>query len=147
MCCTREHETKSVSKRLADMGLATCSPQRKGRRTGKQTRKRKPQWVTEAWAFLLRKELGLSSKDPSWLDLPAMMRMVLTTPNILKNRRPDWLGPFNFFLFPQLSELGGYPLGFDKSNFLFITPMETDRRKWRYVKGINLTSSTDKPTR
>lgn len=75
----------------------------------------------EAREFLLGKELGLASKEPPWLDLPAMMRMVLTTPNVLKNRRPEWLGPFNFFLFPVLSELGGYPSGRDKTNFLFIT--------------------------
>jgi hypothetical protein len=96
------------------------------------------QWVIEAWDFLLRKELGLPSKEPSWSDLPAMMRMVVTTPNVLKDRRPEWLGPFNFFLFPLLSELGGYPSGFDKSNFLFITPMESDRKKWRSLEGINL---------
>ena len=97
-----------------------------------------PQWVMEAWRFLLRKELGLHSTEPTWLDLPAMMRMVVTTPNVLKNQRPEWLGPFNFFLFPLLSQLGGYPSGFDKSNFLFITPHETDRRKWKSLNGINL---------
>jgi hypothetical protein len=97
-----------------------------------------PQWVIETWDFLLRKELQLLSKEPSWLDLPAMMRMVVTTPNVFKNRRPEWLGPFNFFLFPILSELGGYPSGFDKSNFLFITPFETNREKWQSLKGINL---------
>ena len=47
-------------------------------------------------------ELKLRSKEPPWLDLPAMMRMVVTTPNVLKNQRPEWLGPFNFFLFPLL---------------------------------------------
>jgi hypothetical protein len=92
----------------------------------------------EAWEFLLRKKLGMRLHEPSWLDLPAMMRMVVTTPNVLKNRRPEWLGPFNFFLFPILSELGGYPAGFDKSNFFFITPMESNRRKWRTLEGINL---------
>ncbi len=97
-----------------------------------------PQWVMEAWDFLLRKEVGLPLKEPSWLDLPAMMRMVVTTPNVLKNRRPEWLGPFNFFLFPILSELGGYPSGFDKSNFLFITPTESERKRWRSLEGINL---------
>lgn len=97
-----------------------------------------PKWVIEAWEFLLRKELGLASKEPAWLDLPAMMRMVLTTPNVLKNKRPEWLGPFNFFLLPLISDLGGYPSGFDKSNFLFITPVELDRRKWRTLVGINL---------
>jgi hypothetical protein len=45
-----------------------------------------------------------------------MMRMVMTTPNVLKDSRSEWLGPFNFFLFPLLSELlGGYSSGFDKS--------------------------------
>jgi hypothetical protein len=98
-----------------------------------------PQWVIEAWDFLLRKELRLRPKEPSWLDLPAMMRMVVTTPNVLKDQRPEWLGPFNFFLFPLLSELGGgYPSGFNKSNFLFITPNESNRNKWQSLEGINL---------
>jgi hypothetical protein len=67
-----------------------------------------------------------------------MMRMVMTSPNVLRNRRPDWLAPYNFFLFPLLSSLEGYPLGFDKTNFHFITPTESDRKKWNSLKGINL---------
>jgi hypothetical protein len=66
------------------------------------------------------------------------MRMVMTSPNVLRNRRPDWLAPYNFFLFPLLSSLEGYPLGFDKTNFHFITPTESDRKKWNTLKGINL---------
>jgi hypothetical protein len=98
-----------------------------------------PLWVIEGWEYLLRKELGLPTNEPPRLDLPAMTRMVLTTPNVLNNRRPEWLGPFNFFLFPIISEsLGGYPPGFDRSNFLFITPMEMNRKKWPNLKGINL---------
>jgi hypothetical protein len=31
-------------------------------------------------------------------------------------------------LFPLLSESGGYPSGFDKSNFLFITPWSRTER-------------------
>lgn len=100
--------------------------------------KEAPKWVKETWDFLLRKELGLSPKQPNWLHLPAMMRMAVTTPNVLKKKRPEWLGPFNFFLFPLLSELGGYPSGFNKSNFLFITPWEKDRSKWSSLEGINL---------
>src|SRR5271169_4646501 len=67
-----------------------------------------------------------------------MMRMVMTSPNVLKNRRPDWLAPYNFFLFPILSGLEGYPVGFDRANFQFITPSESDRKKWNRLKGINL---------
>src|SRR5215469_15377356 len=109
------------------------------RKKNEETDRETPLWVTGGWEYLLRKELGLQADEPPWLDLPAMMRMVLTTPNILKKKRPEWLGPFNFFLFPIISErLGGYPPGFDRSNFLFITPMETNRKKWPTLKGIDL---------
>jgi hypothetical protein len=94
--------------------------------------------VIEAWHFLLTKQLRARPKEPPWLGLPAMMRMVVTTPNVLKNRRPEWLSPFNFFLFPLISGLGGYPAGFNKSNFFFVTPMEDDRSKWSELRGINL---------
>ena len=92
----------------------------------------------EAWNFLLRRELKFSPHEPPWLNLPAMMRMVVTTPNVFNQKRPEWLGPFNFFLFPLVSVLGGYPAGYDKSNFIFITPYESDRKKWRTLVGVNL---------
>jgi len=70
-----------------------------------------PEWVVEAWDWLLRNEFGLPSKEPAWLDLPAMMRMAVTSPNVMRYHRPEWLAPFNFFFYPLLSELGGYPAG------------------------------------
>jgi hypothetical protein len=97
-----------------------------------------PEWVVEAWDWLLRKELGFRSKEPSWLELPAMMQMAMTSPNVMRTSRPEWLAPFNFFFFPLLSDLGGYPAGFDRSNFKFITPPESNRRKWKTLKGVNL---------
>ena len=117
------------------LGYLFAPKERKKKEEDEET----PQWVLEAWEFLLRRVLKLPSKDPNWLDLPAMMRMVVTTPNVFKQRRPEWLGPFNFFLFPMLSEtFGGYPKGFDKSNFIFITPYESDRKKWSALLGVNL---------
>jgi len=97
-----------------------------------------PVWIVEAWDWLLRKELGFRSKEPSWLELPAMMQMAMTSPNVMRTSRPEWLAPFNFFLFPLLSDLGGYPAGFDRSNFKFIVPPESNRRKWKTLKGVNL---------
>jgi hypothetical protein len=67
-----------------------------------------------------------------------MMRMAMTSPNVMKTDRPEWLAPFNFFLFPLLSDLGGYPRGFDRSTFRFITPPETNRKRWKNLEGINL---------
>ena len=114
-----------------------CAP--KERQSEEDDDQETPMWVMEAWHFLLSKELKLRAEEPPWLDLPAMMRMVVTTPNVFKHKRPEWLGPFNFFLFPLLSEeFGGYPAGFDKSNFVFITPYESNRKKWKSLKGVNL---------
>lgn len=97
-----------------------------------------PMWIVEAWEWLIRRELGLKGKDPSWLTRPAMMRMTMTSPNVMRHNRPDWLAPFNFFLFPLISDLGGYPQGLDRSSFNFIVPFEADRRKWKNLEGINL---------
>jgi hypothetical protein len=97
-----------------------------------------PVWVVEAWKWLIGRELGLSVKGPTWLSLPAMMRMTMTSPNVMRHNRPDWLAPFNFFLFPLISDLGGYPPGLDRINFNFIVPFESDRRKWKTLEGINL---------
>jgi hypothetical protein len=67
-----------------------------------------------------------------------MMRMAMTSPNVMRTSRPEWLAPFNFFFFPLLFDLGGYPRGFDKSNFKFITPFESNRKKWKTLEGVNL---------
>jgi hypothetical protein len=98
-----------------------------------------PEWVLEVWEYLIHKEFRYQPKEPSWLGLPAMMRMVMSSPNVMRNRRPEWLAPFSFFLFPMISNVGaGYPAGFDKSSFKFITPAETNRKKWKQLEGINL---------
>jgi hypothetical protein len=97
-----------------------------------------PQWVVEAWDWLIRREFKLAAKNPTWLGLPAMMRMTMTSPNVMRHNRPEWLVPFNFFLFPMISELGGYPPGIGKANFNFIVPFESDRSKWTTLRGINL---------
>lgn len=97
-----------------------------------------PQWVVEAWDWLLRKELGLTFREPRWLDLPAMMRMALTSPNVMREQRPEWLSPFNFFFLPLLSDLGGYPAGCNRSNFKFITPFSSNCQEWKRLKGINV---------
>lgn len=97
-----------------------------------------PHWINEAWEYLFNRELGLPIDEPVWLDLPAMMRMALTSPNVMRTQRPEWLFPFNFFLLPLLSDLGGYPAGRDRSNFKFITRYESDREKWKTLQGVNV---------
>jgi hypothetical protein len=98
-----------------------------------------PVWIMEAWDWLIRRELDFKGKAPTWIDLPAMMRMTMTSPNVMRHNRPDWLAPFNFFLFPLISDLGGFPPGLSRATFNFIVPFEQDRSKWPTLKGINLT--------
>src|SRR5262249_8276295 len=52
-----------------------------------------PEWVFGAWDWLLRKEFKLAPKQPAWLGLPAIMRMAMTSPNVIKTGRPNWLAP------------------------------------------------------
>ena len=35
-----------------------------------------PPWTLEAWEWIIRQELDLNPKPPTWLHLPAMMRVV-----------------------------------------------------------------------
>jgi hypothetical protein len=46
--------------------------------------------------------------------------------------------PLQLLSFSLLSSADGYPLGYDKSSFQFITRFETDRKKWSKLTGINL---------
>jgi hypothetical protein len=101
------------------------------------------QWVIEAWDWILRRELGLKYSDPHWIDYPAMMRMTLTSPNILRNCRPEWLCSYNFFFYPVLSSIDGYPAGCDRPNFRFITPFNSDRKRWSDLKGVNTVDSKE----
>jgi hypothetical protein len=124
-------------------GLGYLFAPKKNKREGKSDEEAEadhevPVWVVEAWQWLIRRELGLKGKTPTWLSLPAMMRMTMTSPNVMRHNRPDWLAPFNFFLFPLISDLGGYPPGLDRTTFNFIVPFEPDRRKWKTLEGINL---------
>ncbi|HXY50182.1 MAG TPA: hypothetical protein VEI01_12080 [Terriglobales bacterium] len=96
------------------------------------------EWVVEAWDWLLGNELGLKCREPRWLDLPALMRISLSSPNIVRNHRPRWLAPFNFFFLPLLSDLDGYPAGCNRSNSRFIAPFSSNRSEWKNLKCINL---------
>jgi hypothetical protein len=102
-----------------------------------------PKWISETWEWILRKQLDLKQLDLHWLKHPQMMRMAVTTVNVL-NRLHDWEGfrPWNFFLLPILANCG-YPANVDPKRFTLATPMESDQTKWIDSVCINIGDPED----
>jgi len=96
-----------------------------------------PDWTFEAWDWLLRETLGLPRREPSWLDLPAMMRIVLSTPHVL-HRLNRSTRPYNFLLCPLIDTVTGYPAGVDPNHFTLITPFTKHREEWTDAECINV---------
>lgn len=92
-------------------------------------------WIAEAWDWLLRSELGLKCRAPPWLDIPAMMPIVISTPNILQRLDPR---PFRFLLLPQVDSGGGNPADVDNSRFTLVTSFTSKRSEWLKSECINI---------
>lgn len=98
-----------------------------------------PQWIFEAWDWVMRGVLGMKRRNPPWLGLPVMMKLTLSTPhhalrNLAKNpvTRPN-----NFMMIPQISRFG-YPEGVDPNRCTFITSFSSDREQWMNAKCVNI---------
>ena len=101
-----------------------------------------PPWTLEAWAWIIRHELDLNPKPPTWLHLPAMMRVVLSTPFVLErlNRRTR---PYNFLFCPLIDVTVGYPQGVDRPRFTLIAPFTKDRDAWPTLPCIDVVDGTE----
>jgi hypothetical protein len=101
-----------------------------------------PPWTLEVWEWIIRKELDLKPKPPTWLHLPAMMRVVLSTPFVLErlNRRTR---PYNFLFCPLIDVTVGYPQGIDRGRFTVIAPFTKDRDAWLTLSCIDVADGTE----
>ncbi len=96
-----------------------------------------PPWIFEAWNWMLRQELGLPHRMPSWVELPAMMRIVLSTPHVL-GRLNYSTRPYNFLFCPLIDPVAGYPANVDPNNCTPITAFTKDRKRWAQAECINV---------
>jgi hypothetical protein len=98
-----------------------------------------PQWIFEAWNWIMRGVLGLERTKPAWLDLPVMMKLTLSTPHhALKNLAKGPLTrPHNFMMLPQITRFG-CPQNLDPNKFTLITPFSSERAEWMRSKCINI---------
>ncbi len=94
-------------------------------------------WTFEAWNWLLREELGLRRRALAWLGVPAMMRIVLTTPHLL-DRLNYLTRPYNFLFCPIIDPVAGYPAGVDPKNFTPITAFTRKRERWLQAECTNV---------
>lgn len=91
-------------------------------------------WIRELWVFLIREALGLPAKEPSWLDRPAISRVSISSPAMLRAFSSDGpyrdrVKPFNFALSAHVAS-NGHPAGVDPEHFHLFAPFESDARKW-----------------
>lgn len=98
-----------------------------------------PQWIFEAWDWIMRGVLGLDRTKPAWFDLPVMMKLTLSTPHhVLKNLAKGPLTrPHNFMMIPQISRFG-CPQNVHPDKFTLITPFSSERGEWMNSKCINI---------
>jgi hypothetical protein len=103
-----------------------------------------PKWIYQFWDCLLRIALELERDNPSWIKRPQMMRMTVTTFNVLK-RLHEWKGfrPYNFFLLPIVAA-GGWPAGVDPKHFTLVAPFESDQKRWLRLPCINIAAPNDR---
>jgi hypothetical protein len=100
-----------------------------------------PPWTLQAWEWILRQELDLKRVAPKWLHLPAMMRVVLSTPFVLErlNRRTR---PYNFLFCPLIDLTVGYPQGVDRHRCTLIAAFTKDRDVWLTLPCIDVSDGT-----
>jgi hypothetical protein len=99
-----------------------------------------PQWIYEMWDYIVRGALNLQRETPSWLNIPQMMRLTITTHHVL-----DMLGewdlarPYNFLFLPMVDPTFGY--AFDKRSnekVLLVCPYSTHQERWSDMECVNV---------
>ena len=99
-----------------------------------------PQWIYELWDYIVRCSLNLPRKAPSWLDIPQMMRLTITTYNVLE-MLGEWeiARPYNFLLLPMVDPLYGF--AFHKKStdkVLLVCAFSSKQTEWLNLECVNV---------
>jgi hypothetical protein len=99
-----------------------------------------PKWIHEFWDYILRGALKFPRKAPSWFDVPQMMRLTITTYNVL-----EMLGgwniarPYNFLLLPMVDPV--YGIAFHRNSnekVLLVSAFSSKQETWLDLDCINV---------
>lgn len=104
-------------------------------------------WIRELWEHLIREALGLPTQEPVWPDRPAISRVGLSSPEMMR-AFPDegdyqaQVKPFNFALSAHVRPFG-HPAGVDPEHFHLMAPFEKNPRKWLTLKWRDIHSGQE----
>jgi hypothetical protein len=95
------------------------------------------EWIAQAWLGMIRKTLGLPTKNPSFEHQPAIGRTSITSPAVMRpleklnegKTYADKIKPFNFLVTCHVKPFG-YPPGVDAERFHLMATYEADSREW-----------------
>lgn len=101
-----------------------------------------PQWVFEAWDWIVRGALGLKRTKPAWFDFPVMMKLTLSTPHhaLQYLAKGSLTRPHNFMMIPQICRFG-CPENVDPGKFTLITQFSSRRDEWMRSQCVNIHDS------
>jgi hypothetical protein len=113
-------------------------------------------WITELWEYIVRVDgQGLPTEEPDWLDRPAITRITISKPRLLRPFEPTRhrsvkdesnahtkplpdgpdteVRPHNFLLAAHVDPLNQPPEA-DPHRFQLVAPYTADPRQWRKLK-------------
>src|SRR5438034_11479952 len=90
--------------------------------------------------FIGRKSLSPETKTPDWVEVPQMMRLSITTYNVLE-MLGNWeiARPYNFLLLPMVDPLFGY--AFDRranEKILLVSALSSKQEEWFDLECVNV---------
>jgi hypothetical protein len=99
-----------------------------------------PKWIYEMWEYIVRGALKLKRDAPSWFNLPQMMRLTITTYNVLE-MLGDWeiARPYNFLLLPMVDPSFGYAFNRRANEkVLLVAAFSSKQKRWFGMKCVNI---------
>ncbi len=102
--------------------------------------KEAPRWVYQLWDYILRGALELPNKPPSWVNVPQMMRLTITTYNVLE-MLGEWeiARPYNFLLLPMVDPLYGFAFHRQANEkVLLVCPFSSKQKQWFDLECVNV---------
>jgi hypothetical protein len=101
-------------------------------------------WISQAWLRIVRRVLDLPTSRPAFDDRPAIGRITISSPAVMKplsrlNHGKPYtrqLKPFNFLLTCHVRAFG-HPEGVDAELFHLIAPWESDPGRWTRIDWID----------